>query len=546
MATRKYLANIDLNQNELQNSVIQNLAAAPANPKDGQIYFNTTDKAYYGYKNSSWVKLDAQGTTYTAGNGIDSSALANGTIQTDTTIASKTDIGDGTLTIQRNGSAVGSFKANATNATTINISVPTTATEVGALPDTTVIGDGKTIFKKNGTAFATITANQTGTVNVNYTIPTTASDVGALPDSTVIGDASFVIQSNGTAVGTIGVNATTGSTINVTSTKLSDISIASGSTNYLTYNSSNGQIGAKVDGSVTAASTNLITSGAVDTAISNAIVGGVKYIGTWTATGQTDYSSITLPVKKGYLYLVEGSATIGGIEWNAGDYLMVNADVASGGTLTNVSKIDNTEGTDIVRLNATQTLTNKTIDADNNTIQDLTTSNLKSGVLQTTVRATTSASNTSLASELAISKALAGKQDTLTAGSNISISGGTISATDTTYSAGSGIASATLANGTIAVDFTAVATAAQGAKADTAVQVYSASNPALTASGGQCTWTVTHNLGTRNVQVKVYEISTWEEVVTSVALTSTSVVTVKLNSTSNISAATYQVVVAGH
>lgn len=543
MATRKYLANIDLNQNELQNAVIQNLASAPASPKEGQIYFNTADKAYYGYKNGQWVLLDSQGIAYAAGNGIDATAFNNGTIQISTTVASKTDIGAGSVVFQKNGSALSTVNVNQTSTTTVNYTIPTKASDIGALPDTTVIGDGATIFKKNGTAFATITANQTGTVNVNYTIPVTASDVGALPDSTVIGDASFVIQSNGSAVGTIGVNATTGSTINVTSTKLSDISIASGSTNYLTYNSSNGQIGAKVDSAVTASSTNLVTSGAVDTAISNALVGGVKYIGTWTATGQTDYSGITLPVKKGYLYLVEGSATIGGVEWNTGDYLMVNANVAAGGTLADVSKIDNTEGTDIVRLNATQTLTNKTIDADNNTISDLTTSNLKSGVLQTAVRSTTSATNTAIASELAVSKALSGKQNTLTAGSNVTISGGTISATDTTYSNGSGLS---LTGTTFAVDFTAVATAAQGAKADTAAQVYSESNPALTASGGQCIWTVTHNLGSRNVEVKVYEISTWEEVVTSVALTSASVATVKLNSSSNISAATYQVVVAGH
>ena len=47
-----------------------------------------------------------------------------------------------------------------------------------------------------------------------------------------------------------------------------------------------------------------------------------------------------------------------------GDFLIVNEDVAAGGTLTNVTKIDNTEASDIVRLDATQTLTNKTIDAD--------------------------------------------------------------------------------------------------------------------------------------------------------------------------------------
>lgn len=60
------------------------------------------------------------------------------------------------------------------------------------------------------------------------------------------------------------------------------------------------------------------------------------------------------------------------------------------------------------------------------------------------VYATTSAMNT----------ALAGKQDTLTAGSNISISGSTISATDTTYSAGTGL---DLTGTTFSVDSTTVA-----------------------------------------------------------------------------------------
>lgn len=59
----------------------------------------------------------------------------------------------------------------------------------------------------------------------------------------------------------------------------------------------------------------------------------------------------------------------------------------------------------------TATLTNKTIDADDNTISDLETDNFKSGVVQTTVRATSSASDTALASEKAVATALSDKQD---------------------------------------------------------------------------------------------------------------------------------------
>jgi Phage tail fibre repeat len=53
----KFLTNIDLSKNELQNARIQNLATAPANPTAGQIYFNSTDKKFYGYNGTGWVDL---------------------------------------------------------------------------------------------------------------------------------------------------------------------------------------------------------------------------------------------------------------------------------------------------------------------------------------------------------------------------------------------------------------------------------------------------------------------------------------------------------
>ena len=66
-----------------------------------------------------------------------------------------------------------------------------------------------------------------------------------------------------------------------------------------------------------------------------------------------------------------------------------------------------------VTLNGAQTLTNKIIDGDDNTIQDLGTGVFKSGVLQTTVRGTASATDTTLVTEKAVATALEGKQDTI-------------------------------------------------------------------------------------------------------------------------------------
>lgn len=56
----KYLSNIDLNQNELQNTVIQNLASAPSSPREGQVYYNTATKHEYYWNGTTWVQSDGQ------------------------------------------------------------------------------------------------------------------------------------------------------------------------------------------------------------------------------------------------------------------------------------------------------------------------------------------------------------------------------------------------------------------------------------------------------------------------------------------------------
>ena len=424
MAKRNILVDIDLNQNEIQNAVLQNLATAPNNPVAGQTYFNTADGLQYVYDGTNWIA----GKTYTEGNGID---ITNGVISIDNTVTGATKC---KVTFNNQGLITGGDDLSASDIPNLSLSkitdVTATATEVNVL-------DG-------------ITAS-TAELNIMDGVTVTATDINSVTSKI----------------------------------SLTDLSIDSGSTNYLGYDNATGKFSAKVDTTVTANSTKLVTSGAVQTAISNAMVGGMVYKGVWTATGQTDYSSIALPVKAGYMYLVSGSATIGGIEWNTDDYLVINADVAAGGTITDVKKIDNTEGSDIVRLNATQTLTNKTIDADDNTISDLTTSNLKSGVLQTTVRGTASASDTAIPTEKAVATAISGMTKKMTT-----------------------------------------------------------NNTALTASSGVCTWTTSNTLATADVNVQIFEVATGTQVMAEVTA-NTSTITIKFNSSSNIAANTYKMVAIG-
>lgn len=409
MAKKNVLVDLDLNKNELQNAVVQNLAATPANPKAGQIWYDTTSGLIY----------------YSDG---------------------------------------------------------TNSKAVGYLPPATTSTLGGVIVGSN------ISVDGTGKISVASATNAVAGIIRIATDSEA---------STGTAEG-IAVNPK---------------QLAS--------------------------------------AIASALVGAMVYKGTWNITSATDYSGITLPVKQGYMYLVTGTGpkTIGGIEWNPGDYIVMDADVAAGGTITQVSKIDNTESSDIVRLNATQTLTNKTIDADDNTISDLATGNFKSGVIVTSVGAT--GADTSLPTEKAVRSAIT------TATTNMVTTNGTQTLTNKTIDGDDNtikdLSTGVFKSGVLQTAVRASSSASDSSLATekaiaTAIEAlphkFTANNGALTPSSGVCTWSISNTIGSADVICSIREISTGNEVLCDITYTAATI-TVKINSASNISASTYKAVVIG-
>lgn len=289
---------------------------------------------------------------------------------------------------------------------------------------------------------------------------------------------------------------------------------------------------------------------AVNTAVANAIV----YKGQWNSTGATDYSALNSyrPIKSGWMFRVTGDGcTIDGVEYKAGDDIVFNTNVASGVTITTsmIDKKDYTESDDIVRLDTTQVITNKTIDADDNTISDLTTSNFKSGEVITTV----TQSSGKLITSGGVYSELQNYQTSLTFGTGLTNTSGTItidhpfiglSAGSIAYGAGGGVVSELVA-GTDGQVLTMSNGLPSWQNVQSVVKKESYTNPALTPVNGVCTWTVAHTLNSTDFAARVYDASTGKNVIMDITVAGNSSVTVQFKSTSTVAAGAYKLVLVG-
>jgi hypothetical protein len=483
--SRKFLVSIDLNKNELQNAVIQNLATAPATPLDGQIYYNTSDDTLYFWNGSAWINVVQQ-----------AEILYNTFSNRPTAAAGNTGAlffaTDQNLLYFSNGTAwsqVSTF-GNATSATSYG--------------DTAVNGSANTYSRSDhthGTPSLTSTAPQNQAIGDTASVGTATTPARA---DHVHGMPSF---GNVTAQTSFGASSGNGSGTSI-------------ARNDHTH-------GTPVHDNAAHSAINLSAL-----AVPTADVAFATYKITGLGNPTSDQDAATK-------YYVDQA--VQGLTWKAAANLLSTVNVALTGS-TGTLNIDTYGALTSADAGYRIVLTNQTTDtedgiyvyADNGTNYTLTRStdgNPYSELIgasiyiqEGTTKAGTSwvQSNhylTSFAGQVWVQIAGPG---TLTAGNGINITSNVVSAV---VESGAGLS---LSGSGLAVDTAVV------------VRKYNAS----VGDGTNTTYTVTHNLGTRDVQVTVYDNSSpYAEVMVDVQHTSTTAIAVLFSvaPTSN----QYRVVVQG-
>ena len=126
---RLYLAPLDLNQNEIQNFRIQQLASDPGSPVTGQMYYNTGDDKVYVYNGSTWDDITTAGASEEE---VEDFVGGMVTGNTETGITVTYEDGDGTLdfvvdSLDSLPVPVGNLDLNSNKI--VNLSTPTSAND---------------------------------------------------------------------------------------------------------------------------------------------------------------------------------------------------------------------------------------------------------------------------------------------------------------------------------------------------------------------------------------------------------------------------------
>jgi len=480
--SRKFLTSIDLNRNELQNGVIHNLATDPGTGVAGQLYFNTVDNTLKIYNGMGW---EAVGSTEFIGDAV------NDLLDSGTGISLNYNDAGNSLTIANTGVTSIAGTANEVSvsgsAGAVTVSLPNSITVdvTGALT-----GNASTASTLQTPRSIGLGGSLSGSVsfdgsqNVTITADIVADSVALGADTT--GDYVAGASASGAGISVTGSGGE-GSTLTISNTGVTSLS---GTANEVTVSASAGAITIGLPDDVTIGGNlgvtgNLTVSGSVTTLNTETLLVEDNQI--------TLNSNVTgVPAANAGLEVERGDSTNASLIWNE------SSDKWSAGLLGSETAIS-LEG----HVHATSDITG---------LQEYVEDTVGTMLTDSSTVDFTYSDNS-------------GSAGTFTAG--------IITASTSYLTTGSGLA----------VDISSVESKLI---TDGFPKKYAANNTSLTSTSGVCTWTVTHNLATKDVTVQVYEVAAdYNQVEVDVQHTSTSAITIKINSATTIAADTYRVVVIG-
>ena len=482
--SRKFLTSIDLNRNELQNGVIHNLATDPGTGVAGQLYFNTVDQTLKVY-NGTTSQWEAVGSAEFIGDAV------NDLLDSGTGISLNYNDGANSLTIANTGVTSIAGTANevsvsgSAGAVTVSlpnsINVDVTGALTGNASTATTLQTPRSIGL-GGSLSGSVSFD--GSQNVTITADIVADSVALGADTT--GDYVAGASASGAGISVTGSGGE-GSTLTISNTGVTSLS---GTANEVTVSASAGAITIGLPDDVTIGGNlgvtgNLTVSGSVTTLNTETLLVEDNQI--------TLNSNVTgVPAANAGLEVERGDSTNASLIWNE------SSDKWAAGLIGSETAIS-LEGhqhatSDVTGLQEYIEDTVGTMLTDSSTVDFTYSDN-------------------------------SGSAGTFTAG--------IITASTSYLTTGSGLA----------VDISSVESKLV---TDGFPKKYAVGNTSLTSTSGVCTWTVTHNLGTKDVTVQVYEVAAdYNQVEVDVQHTSTSAITIKINSATTITADTYRVVVIG-
>lgn len=575
---KKFLTDIDLSGQQLLNARIENRASAPANPSVGQVYYNTTDDKEYIWTGEAWSAntFELQPATDEVLGGIkigsNLSIDSNGVLTLDETftdriddledeIANKQDtLTPGTnISITNNeisasipqasSTVLGGIKIGA--GLTINASTGVVSTNAATWSEiqnkpsslgTPITGATKTkiTYDENGlvTAGANLSASDIPDLSATYVAKNTA----------ITGATKTKITYDAKGLVTAGADLQASDIPNLTLSKISDVTVTATDVNQLDGIEDNvqDQLDSKLDKKtaitagtktkITYDANGLVTAGADLTAsdipdisanyvavtekganggvatltnsgkltqsqIPDGLLGNVKYGGTFNASGVctlvdsklididgTEVTSLTIATNnatkyRGYYFIASADGTVADIQFQVGDWCISNGSAGW-------AKVDNTDAVTGVKGNAESTYRIGNV--------NITAANVGAVAANTAITGATKTKITYDAKGL------------VTAGADLAASD--IPDLSATYLAKAQGSSAANKN---------VETDASG-NVVTVTRKY-VSN---IGNGSATSYTLTHNLGTRDVIVQIMDNTTYEVVVADIVMATTNTVTV--------------------